>query len=311
MKVTKYFASLFLIFSSLAHAVEGSLSLYPPGYIGPQAAIIPDAGTYFGLEFYSYSGEVSKTTKAGRLYTDTETNLNLDLFSYTYVSSGKLLSGIPFFSVLLPYANVEQEGNVTGNFPSTGNLINHSFDKKTGAIGDSSITSGVGWQNDYFHYSTFINVYAPTGKYDKDDILNVGLNRWGIQPMAAFTYLNEKIGFEVGGALGYMVNLENTDTKYNSGDEVNAELALIQHFSKTFQLGLVGYANQQVTGDSGEGAILGEFKGQVYGAGLTLGGSTPINENHDLSFNIRYYNEFNAIHRFEGDSFYLSGTINL
>lgn len=301
--------SLFLI-PSIASAVEGSLSVYPAGIISPQAGMIPEAGSYFGLDFYSYTGEVSKTSRAGRLYVDAEINISSELLSYTYVAKGKVGKATPFFSAYLPYTNVELDGNVTGNFPSLGSVVNHEFDKSSGSIGDSSIASGLGWHYDYFHYSAFVNAYAPTGAYDKDAILNVGLNRWAVQPMVAFTYLNEKNGFEFSSALGYTVNFENNDTDYNSGDELNFELAVIQHFTKYLNLGLVGYGNQQITGDSGEGAILGEFKGQVYGAGFNLGITAPMTEENTLSFNLRYYNEFNAIHRFDGDTLYLSGALN-
>lgn len=307
----KYFPLIMLLISFTAFAIEGGVSLYPPGYLSPQAGIAPSPGSYVGLEFYSYSGDAEKHTRAGRLYFDSDLEISADIFTYTYAAQAKVWNnGTPFFSVMLPYTNIEMDGEVTGTFPNLGLVERHRFEKSTGSLGDTSITAGVGWHRDYFHYMFLTNVYAPTGDYDKNKFLNVGLNRWGIQPMAAFTYLNEKNGIEVSSALGYMVNLENTETKYNSGDELNAELAVIQHFSKAVNLGLIGYANQQVTGDSGEGAILGEFKGQVYGAGLTLGGQAAITEEHDFLFNFRYYNEFNAIHRFEGQSFYVSGTVD-
>lgn len=303
------FLSLFLS-SQIAYSVEGSLSVYPSGFIAPQAGKIPEAGSYLGLDFYSYTGEVSKTTRAGRLYQDAEVDLSSELLSYTYVAQGKVKEATPFFSAYLPYTNVALDGNVTGNFPSLGSVVNQEFDKSSGSIGDSSIRAGLGWHYDYFHYSAFMNVYAPTGAYDKDSILNVGQNRWAVQPMVAFTYLNEKNGFEVSSAIGYMVNFENNDTDYNSGDELNLEVAVIQHFTKYLNFGLVGYGNQQITGDSGEGATLGEFKGQVYGAGFNLGVTAPMTEVNMLTFNLRYYNEFNAIHRYEGDSLFLSGALN-
>src|SRR5262249_1949274 len=73
-------------------------------------------------------------------------------------------------------------------------------------------------------------------------------------------------------------------------------------------IGVVGYDNREITGDSGSGDVLGPFKGRsdAIGPGLTytsLIGTTPV------VFNMRHYQEFNAHNRSEGNSTIFSGTI--
>jgi hypothetical protein len=92
---------------------------------------------------------------------------------------------------------------------------------------------------------------------------NLSFNHWGFDTTAAVTWLNTKIGFEVSAAPGFTFNWENPDTVYKTGTEFHVEWALLQHFSKRFAAGVAGFHYQQVTGDSGAGARLGDFKGRV------------------------------------------------
>jgi hypothetical protein len=65
-------------------------------------------------------------------------------------------------------------------------------------------------------------------------------------------------------------------------------------------LGVVGYDYRQVTGDSGPGAILGQFKSRVDAIGPALNYTTTIGKT-PVIFDLRHYEEFNAKHRFEGN----------
>ncbi len=56
-------------------------------------------------------------------------------------------------------------------------------------------------------------------------------------------------------------------TDYRTGTEFHVEFAAVQHFSKNFAIGVAGFHYQHVTGDSGAGAVLGDFKGRVTSLG--------------------------------------------
>lgn len=57
------------------------------------------------------------------------------------------------------------------------------------------------------------------------------------------------------------------DSDYKSGADFHFEFAAMQHVSKQVAFGVVGYHYQQVTGDSGSGAVLGDFKGRTTAIG--------------------------------------------
>jgi hypothetical protein len=65
--------------------------------------------------------------------------------------------------------------------------------------------------------------------------------------------------------IGYNYNTENTDTDYQTGQEVHVDVMVNRFLSETLAIGIHGFYLQQVTGDSGDGAILGSFKGEAAG----------------------------------------------
>jgi len=78
---------------------------------------------------------------------------------------------------------------------------------------------------------------------------------------------------------GFTFNWENPDTDYTTGTEFHIEWALVQHLSKTLAVGIAGYHHQQVTGDSGAGATLGDFKGRVTALGPGRDLQLPARQN--------------------------------
>ena len=69
---------------------------------------------------------------------------------------------------------------------------------------------------------------------------------------------------------GILLNTENNVTNYKTGNEFHVDFTLNQFLAKNFAIGAQGYYYKQVTGDSGDGAKLGDFKGESYGFGPAL-----------------------------------------
>ncbi len=68
----------------------------------------------------------------------------------------------------------------------------------------------------------------------------------------------------------------------------------------------VGYAYQQLTGDSGEGATLGDFKSRVFGVGPQLGCKFDAGDETAGYVNLKGYYEFGAKNRPEGWNVWLT-----
>lgn len=222
-----------------------------------------------------------------------------------YVPEHKVFGGNIGASVTIPVGHIDVDAQVTGPL---GNTIEESVDGW--GFGDMSGRLQLGWtpRQDFSH-TVYVQAVAPTGKYDPNGLQpNIGLNRPGIDTGWAFTWTEPTSKLQFNGAVGVTFNFENTETDYDSGTDFHFEWAIGYEICKGLIVGPAGYSYRQLTGDSGPGAVLGPFEGEVdaVGGGLsytTLIGSTP------LILGARYYEEFNAKHRMDGSTSFLSGTM--
>ncbi|MDO8179662.1 MAG: transporter [Undibacterium sp.] len=308
-----------------ASAVEGGSGVYALGYIASKAGLSPEPGTYLSYNMYAYSGQsttsvtlpipLPNTSDAaqwnGKLRTDVDATVHL--FSASRIFEEKLLGANIGFTVLVPHlkATLDLSGNGALTLPGSPAVpyaLPGSGNYRHSSIGDIPVAGFLAWHDDDWHYVSLLNVYVPTGSYDKNRIVNLGKNHWAIEPIAAVTHLNRKTGLELSTAAGITFNQKNTATDYKSGTEFHIDGAAIQHFSAHFFVGLTGYAYQQLTADSGSGAA-SAYKGRVFAAGPIIGGAIPLGDKHTLYLNARYYKEFAVQNRFKGSNLYLSAAI--
>lgn len=155
----------------------------------------------------------------------------------------------------------------------------------------------LGWHKGDWHVATGVDIYIPIGSYKKTDLANIGRNYVTVQPIVSTTYLNQQ-GYEVSTKWMYDYNFENKDTNYKSGQALHVDYLIGKHFGP-FAVGVGGYAYQQLTGDSGEGAILGDFKGKALSAGPQIRYQTS----NGVSIAAKYQKEFEVENRPEGEKF--------
>jgi hypothetical protein len=174
-----------------------------------------------------------------------------------------------------------------------------------GGLGDLIVLPMMlGWNFGQFHVSAALAFYAPTGNYQLGRIINIGANRWAVEPDLGFTWSDEERGHEVSLFTGYTINAENSASHYRSGDEFHADFVAAQHLPYRFIAGMAGYAVQQTTPDSGSGAILGSFEGRVIALGPLVGRTFAIGM--PITFTAKYLFEFAAQNRSTGDALWLS-----
>jgi hypothetical protein len=149
---------------------------------------------------------------------------------------------------------------------------------------------------------------APTGRYEVGFQPDIGLNRPGIDTGWAFTWTDPNSKLQFNGAVGVTFNFENTATNYQSGTDLHFEWAIGREVSPGLMIGVAGYDYREVTGDSGSGALLGPFEGNVDAVGAALTYTTLVRES-PLILSARYYQEYNVENRWTGNSTFLSGTV--
>lgn len=300
-------AAVLFILPSRVQAAQGGYTNYVPGLYGSFAvAVAPDPGFYMLNDFYYYKADGNKARVIQGA--QVEGDLNLDVAAYIatgfYVTDKELFGGRYGFGGEIPviYTDLSGQFDVNGTpFP---------FDEDGAGIGDPGVVPiALFWNFGNFHLNVYEFVVIPIGQYDKDEAINAGLNFWTFDTVVAGTYLHPEKGFELSAVLGYIYNTENNDTDYQTGQEFHLDYMLNQFLSETVAIGLQGFYYKQVTGDSGSGALLGDFKGEAAGIGPAIMWATKAG-NRDVFVNLKWLHEFHAEHRLEGDHFFLNLTID-
>ena len=95
------------------------------------------------------------------------------------------------------------------------------------------------------------------------------------------------------------MNGVNDTTDYRSGNGLHVDLSATKFLTKDFSVGVIASHYQQVTGDSGEGATLGPYKGRVTAVGGTVGytfevGKIPVSTRVKVLREVDVENRFRA-----------------
>lgn len=279
-------------------AIEGGASFYLLGGKLPLSGVVPGPGMYFDNELYGYSGNVGGNIQlpfGGQIIADVEATLVFEAPTFIYMTPLEILGGRLGFAGLVPlgYADIEA---------AVGPL---SVQDDVFTVGDPVPGVLLGWDAGNFHWSLGTTVNVPIGDYQEGEIANISLNRWAVDVTGAITWFDPALGWDLSAAVGLTFNGENDATDYDSGNELHLEAAITKHFTRAFSLGLAGYYNHQISDDSGAGATLGAFRGEVVAIG-GIGSYTFEVGQTPVTATLRYYHELEAENRLEGDAMYIS-----
>src|SRR5262249_47340524 len=131
-------------------------------------------------------------------------------------------------------------------------------------------------------------------------IANLGIGHGAIDGGVGYTYFNPNTGNEFSAVGGLTYNFENTHTDYQNGIDGHLDWAASKFLTKQFQVGVVGYFFQQLTGDSGSGAILGGFKSSIAGVGPQIGYLFPVSDKVQGYINAKAYFDYYSANRPKG-----------
>jgi hypothetical protein len=286
-----------------AFSAEGAASNYFPGSYGNLlVAVAPEPGFLLWSQNFFYTADAGEAVLQGRVNAD----LDVDAF-YTNLN-GYYVRDFPSMDMrfmvggYLPLGYSALETQV-----SSPALPTRSRDASLFSLGDAGLVpASLYWSVGPIHLNLYEAIIAPTGRYDDEDIVNVGRNYWSFDTVAAATWFGESIGTDVSAVLGIMANTENPDTNYRTGTEFHFDFMLNQFLGDGFGIGFHGYVYDQLSGDSGSGAILGGFKSESVGLGGALFWIPDFADGR-LSLVGKWIHDIDATNRLEADY----GTLDL
>lgn len=297
--------------SSAVSAAEGGAGFYLLGSKGAGAAITPPPGVFFQNDIYYYSGKIGGSKQlptGGKLAAGVNGAALINLSSVIWVLPEEIAGGHLGIGATIPFGWKRTKADLVLSASRFGDVSGNVKDDIF-TIGDPVVSGFLGWQKGNFHYQLGTMVNVPIGNYQEGEISNIAFHHWGADVFAATTWLDPNIGLDLSAAVGVTFNAENPVTNYKTGNEFHFEWAAVQHINEKFDIGLIGYYYQQLSGDSGEGAAR-PFKGRVASVGATIGWNFEVNK-LPVSTRIKYFHEFAAENRVEGDAVFLTVSVPL
>ena len=297
-----------------ASAAENGVGTYVLGQKGQGAGILPPEGIYSINPFYFYSGEASPSITlplGGNLATDIQADIGLYLPTGVWVTPVEALGGDLALAVVVPVGSMDLDVGATLSpvppFPPLTGAVSDSWS----GVGDPQASATLGWHEGASHWNIGTTVNIPIGDYDAGELANIAYNHWSVDITGAYTWLDPAVGLELTAAAGVTFNDTNSATAYKTGTEFHLEFAAAAHLSQDVAVGVTGYHYQQLSGDSGAGATLGPFKGEVTALGMEANWIVPVGPGVPLFFNVKVLEEFDTTNRLDGRSAWARLTIPL
>ncbi len=275
-----------------AHAAEGGYSNYVPGTYGDFAAAVePPSKLTIRNDVYYYNVDEKP---------DAKLDMVMDFLTILYKPEVEILGAQYALGTFIPFAYVDVDVSL-----DIGGRQVRQQDNASGISDVLLIPAILFWNHGNFHFTFAEYIVTPTGRYDSDDLSNVGLNYWTFDTDLAMTYLNEETGQDYSINIGYNYNTENPDTDYQTGQEIHIDYMINQFLSESWAIGVQGFYLKQLTGDSGDGAIFGDFKAEAAGIGPAVLWNTKVGD-REVAFITKWMHEFHAKNRLKGDHIFLS-----
>lgn len=283
-------AALAIAVSPHAMATENGNSQYSPGSSGFFGGAIPSMPGVYALSQTSYSSSDRLNGSNGdKSPLDFGLDVKVETIRLLGVTNAEVRDGKFFWQLVLPIV-LDLKTHVGSHGGSDSGL------------GDVTLSSGLAWHKGPNTYVVGLDVGTPTGSYDSSKIANTGVNHWSLQPTFGYHYLDfQNPTWEFSVQPRYIKNLKNSDTHYTSGDEIVIDFAAGRYFGPV-RLGVVGYALQQVTDDSGTGAAADGNRSR----GVALGPSITYTISPGTQLGLWWQKELASENRSQGDTWQLS-----
>src|SRR5450432_1895425 len=318
-------AGILSITSSASVADESGTSFWLPGTYGSLAAVPGTPGWAVASVYYHTSVSAGADVAAareiqiGRFNPTLNVNLNANLHASadlaivvpSYIFATPVLGGqlAVQMGTIVGSTSANVNGTLTASLPPFSVMRTDSIGDTVTGFGDLYPQASLKWNVGVNNFMTYITGDIPVGNYSSTSLANLGLGHGAIDAGGGYTYFNPATGHEFSAVAGFTYNFKNPTTQYQSGVDFHLDWGASQFLSKQFFIGLVGYAYDQVSADSGSGDRVGAFESRVFSVGPQLGYIFPIAGKQGF-LGAKSYFEFGAKNRPEGWNTWLTFAIS-
>jgi hypothetical protein len=268
---------------------------YVPGVEGIKAASLPPPGVYLrDYNVFYYANTINDDHGKSIPGVDPRAYIYANVPRLIWITDQQLLGGFIGVDGLLPLQYTELKVNTPG--PA---FSHNTFHDQTFGIGD--FFAEVTWSRHIpqFDISAGCGVFAPTGDFSPSNPTQPGLGYWGEMLTAGATwYPDAEKQWAISALNRYEFNQQQRDTDITPGQAYTLEWGISRTFVRTLDVGVIGYYQQQVTGDSGPGAS--SNLDRVAGVGPEVSYFYPP---ATVGVSLRYNYEFFSENRLQGHTF--------
>ncbi len=285
-------------------AEEAASGHYMPGALSDCVDALPLKPGFTLVNIFSfYKGEAGVGKEIpiiGSVSLNLKGTAYADCMLVVYTFKPKVLGGQCAALASLPVAHLTVEADLE----TPNGLVHRS--QTTSGLGDMFFAPfTIGWKVKDFNIGTLMGFYAPTGKYERTNLANLGKNYWTFEPTFYMSYMGHQNMVEVSLFTGVDFNTTNDETDYKTGTQWHVEGTVAKHWmTKSHAIWGIGaniYYYQQITGDSGSGAKLGDFKGRSFGVGPALS-FIKHTKKALIAAEVKWLPELNVKNRLKGNS---------
>lgn len=274
-----------------AKADAGGIGFWLPGGMGSLSAVPGQPGwsittLYLHLEANAASGKELQNNAS--VVTGLHARADAVAFLPAYTFATPVLGGQLTIGAAGAPGNVGLNIGATLTGPRGNQISGNAHDERT-TFADVYYLATLKWNQGVNNYMWYVLGNIPSGTYDSTRLANLSPGYTAIDSGFGYTYLNPATGHEFSAVAGLTYNGINDALQYRNGIDFHFDWAASHFISKSVHVGVAGYVYQQLTGDSGAGAKLGDFKGHAVGIGPQIGFFFPAWEGYTGYLNIRGY----------------------
>lgn len=219
----------------------GETGHYVNGVEGIKGATVPSPGFYYRIYNVLYKADRLTNDNGNELDVGFDVTVLASAHRFIWVTSIKFLGADFTVDTTIPLIYTDIEIDSAG-------ISDNEF-----GLGDICIEPfALSWHGARYDAAFGLAAYVPVGEYDKDDPASPGKDFWtAMITLGGTYYCDTRKTWSVSILSRYEIHSEKDDSDVRPGNDFHFEWGLGKTLAKTWDVGLSGYCQWQVTDDSG------------------------------------------------------------
>ena len=223
-------------------AVWAETGHYPLGSEGIKAATLPPPGLYLKNYISYYSSNDSKGSDGSADGASVDVEALAVVPRLIWMTDTEILGAQYGMDALVPFIYTDVEigaANIKDNDFCYGDMFVEPID--------------LAWHGERYDAATAFGIWIPTGKYDKNNPATPGKDFWTYMfTLGATYYLDEEKTLSASALSRYEIHSEKDHSDVQPGRNLVLEWGVGKAVNPTTEVGVAGYAQWQITDDSGK-----------------------------------------------------------